>query len=727
MPQLNLQPPTSGQGMVRRDSLLHRIERSDATVVAVVAPAGYGKTTLLTQLMELRPGSAWLRLEARDNDPAVLLDSLWTTLAGAGLINSDPPDTSLRSDLAVTKGVPRLVEAIERTSVPGTLFLDQVEDITATTSLDVLDALLRRLPQGLGVVLGTRSTDRLSLALLRSQGTLLELSAGDLAMDAAEASELVGGLGIRPGADDLEVLLARTEGWPAGLYLAGLALATAPSGPGILEVRGTHRFLSDYLRDEVLGDVSDADLSVLVGSSILRELSGPLCDHVLQTRGSGELLDRFERSSRLVVALDHGRTWFRCHSLLKDHLAAEFDRREPGLAAPLHVRASEWFEANDLTELAIDHAMASGDDDRVAALVRRAARTTFALGHMEALAEWFTWLEDRGSMARHPDVAGMASLLMGIHGDAGRSHRLSVLARSRPDGSPLTDDELHPLAKLARAFRVERGLEQALADATAARVAMPPDWAHVPLGAEGVTLICLGDLDTADPTLAEAADLSRHIDALPFHTGCLAGRALIASMREEWDEAARMAAQSVALIVDAGIEEYLTSALPFAVSARVAIRSGRTAEATTLLGRASAIRPRLGASIPILSVLSLLEMVRSYIELGDMGGARLVIREVSDIMAIRPDLGALTADRDALRSGLAALPSGRVGASSLTTAELRVLPLLVTHLSYPAIAERLYVSRHTVKTQAMSIYRKLGVSSRAEAVEAARGLGLISA
>ena len=198
-------------------------------------------------------------------------------------------------------------------------------------------------------------------------------------------------------------------------------------------------------------------------------------------------------------------------------------------------------------------------------------------------------------------------------------------------------------------------------------------------------------------------------------------------MREEWDEAARMAAQSVALIVDAGIEEYLTSALPFAVSARVAIRSGRTDEAITLLGRASAIRPRLGAAIPVLSVLSLLEMVKAYIELGDMGGARLVIREASDILAIRPQLGALTADRDALRSRLSALPSGRVGASSLTTAELRVLPLLVTHLSYPAIAERLYVSRHTVKTQAMSIYRKLGVSSRAEAVEAARGLGLISA
>lgn len=162
------------------------------------------------------------------------------------------------------------------------------------------------------------------------------------------------------------------------------------------------------------------------------------------------------------------------------------------------------------------------------------------------------------------------------------------------------------------------------------------------------------------------------------------------------------------------------------IIAVILILVSSVARLATLAGRMAALRPRLTAALPVLSVQVLIEMAKAYVELADIAGARRVMREAGDIIALRPRLGSINHQYEAMRDRLSALPAGEVGPSSLTTAELRLLPLLVIPLTYPEIGERLFISRHTVKTQAMSIHRKLGVSSRSAAVDRARSVGLLS-
>jgi LuxR family maltose regulon positive regulatory protein len=171
-------------------------------------------------------------------------------------------------------------------------------------------------------------------------------------------------------------------------------------------------------------------------------------------------------------------------------------------------------------------------------------------------------------------------------------------------------------------------------------------------------------------------------------------------------------------------EDYWTSVLVYAWATRAALHQGDIARARYFLGRASRLRPLLTYVLPVVSVQALLEMARSYLTLADTGGAAAVLAQAHDILQQRPDLGVLPEQADELRARLATIQAGAVGASSLTAAELRLVPLLSTHLSFREIGERLFVSPHTVKTQAYSVYRKLGVSSRSEAVARVHELSL---
>jgi LuxR family maltose regulon positive regulatory protein len=180
-------------------------------------------------------------------------------------------------------------------------------------------------------------------------------------------------------------------------------------------------------------------------------------------------------------------------------------------------------------------------------------------------------------------------------------------------------------------------------------------------------------------------------------------------------------------MVDHGrLQDQSTNALLFAVAARIAIHRGDRAHATNLVTQAQRLRPGLTHTLPYLAVQTRLELIRALLALADAPGARTVLREVDAILRLRPALGVLSEQTEELRAQIARIPVGTVGASTLTGAELRLLPLLQTHRTFREIAERLYVSPHTVKTQAISIYRKLGVSSRSDAVERAAELGLLS-
>ncbi len=198
----------------------------------------------------------------------------------------------------------------------------------------------------------------------------------------------------------------------------------------------------------------------------------------------------------------------------------------------------------------------------------------------------------------------------------------------------------------------------------------------------------------------------------------------MAAERDDWPEVTALAQRAVTIVDSGRFGDYWTSALVYAWGSRAALYRGDTAQARFYLGRASRLRPLLTYALPVVSAQALMEMTRAYITLADPDGAVAVLNQVYDILRQRPDLGVLPAQAGRLKAALGTTSAHAVGASSLTAAELRLLPLLATHLSYKEIGERLFVSKNTVRTQAYSAYRKLGVSSRSQAVIRTREFGL---
>jgi LuxR family maltose regulon positive regulatory protein len=290
-----------------------------------------------------------------------------------------------------------------------------------------------------------------------------------------------------------------------------------------------------------------------------------------------------------------------------------------------------------------------------------------------------------------------------------------------PDGSTIEAT----LAYL-RAILCRKGIGEMRRDAQLAWEGLSPasPYRATMLYTEGISFLLEGDPTQAGPILARALNLATHSGSLPLVGLILAEQCGVAAARNDWAEVTALAEQAAAIVEDGHFGDYWTSALAYAWASRAAARGGDVSRARFYLGRASRLRPLLTYALPVVSVQALLEMTRAYITLADPGGAAAALAQADDILRQRPDLGVLPELADQLRAGLATSNSHAIGASSLTAAELRLLPLLSTHLSYAEIGERLYVSKNTVKTQAYSAYRKLGVSSRSEAVVRTRDLGL---
>lgn len=693
-------------------------------VTAVVAPAGFGKTTLLEQMGSV-PGQgerAWLTLDHTDDDPSVLLNGIASALVRSGAAAPDTAAATARVD-PLTVGVGTILHGLGD-SPDVTLYLDQIDHVGSTQSNDLVAELMTRATPGFRIVAATRSDDGLPLASIRSRGELREFGVADLALDETEASEVLDAVGV-DAVEYLDQIMAKTEGWPAGVYLAALAIRDgASAGLG-----GDDVYLVDYLRQELLDPVPDELRSFLVRTSILERMSGRLCDHILMANDSDQVLDQLARANLLIAPLDRTRTWYRYHSLLRDYLLTELNREQSADVGGLHIRAAEWFENEGMIEQAVSHARQGGDIDRVAVLARSWARQVYAAGHLETALSWFATLEDANVMHQHAELAGLGGFARALDGDAAGAERFSRFALYDEQGLPLEREILGPLARVFRSYLAAWGPEQALEDAERSYelfLDTASDWIAPSLGALALATHALHGLEAAEVHWTDGIWRSDALGALPFSSAARAARALAAIRREDWETAGEFTREALSQVTDARLEGYATSSLVFTVAARMAARQGDVATAMERVAQAGALRPRLTVALPLWSVLVLHEMARAYVEVGDVAGARRVMRDAADIIALRPRLGTFLAEHETLKETLTALPAGQVGASSLTKAELRLLPLLVTHLTYPELGDRLFVSRHTIKTQAMSIYRKLGVSSRAEAVAKAREAGLIS-
>ena len=486
-------------------------------------------------------------------------------------------------------------------------------------------------------------------------------------------------------------------------------------------------YMGDYLRSELLDRISAAEASFLVRTSVLQRMCGPLCDAILGEQGSGAVLEQMEARNLLVLPLDRRRDWYRYHHLLRELLQAELRRREPGLVPDLHFRAAAWFEANAMPEAAIGHAQAAGDYDRVARLILELQQPVWASGRVETVRRWMKWIREITSAEHYGAIAAHGSLLFALLGQPSETERWAAAAECASPAGILPDGStMEATLAYLRAILCRDGMAEMRRDARTAWQGLSPasPYRATMLYTEGISYLLEGDPFRAEPILARALDLATHSGSLPLASLILAEQCGVAAERNDWSEITTLAKNAATIVEDGHFGDYWTSALVYAWASRAALHEGDISRARFYLGRASRLRPLLTYALPVVSVQALLEMTRSYVTLGDPEGAAAVLAQIHGILQQRPDLGVLPALVGRLRASLATTHARAAGASSLTAAELRLLPLLSTHLSYAEIGERLHVSKNTIKTQAYSAYRKLGVSSRSEAVVRARDFGL---
>ena len=727
-----LRIPSTRPGSVRRTSLIERLAReASRPVVSVVAPAGYGKTTLLAQWAE-RSGQAvaWVSVDEQDNDPKVLLGYVARALDAVQPVGR-PVFDALASPASSVPGsvVPRLGNAFAAMTAPVLLILDDLHVLHNSECRAALSALAGHVPGSGRLVLAGRDQPPVRVARLRAEGRIAEIGPADLALTREEAAVLVRDAGVMLGVEALTDLHRRTEGWAVGLYLAALYLREGGSLPdAAASFGGSDQFVSEYLESELLAQISPGQRVFLTRAAVLERMSGPLCEAALALPGSGGTLAELARSNMLLVPLDHRGEWYRYHHLFRDMLLADLERREPGLAPALRRRAAAWYLQQDSPEEALEYSILAGDAETVARLLQTLWSPVYRQGRTATLQRWFGWLEDRGGIEEYPLNAMNAAFLAEKTGHPAQAERWADAVDRWQDTGPPHDAYTEATAATLRAILCRHGPEQMRADADeAAQKFRAANFvpAVTPL-LQGTARVLCGDLDDGDAYFSAALSLEEERGAPDIIALTLCQRSLMAMARNQWNQAGALADRAHDRIRQGGVEDSYAAALTSAVQARAAVHHGDVPAARRELIKALRLRPLMTYAHPHWAVQLRIALIRVHLVLNDLAGARTLMREIDEILKRRPDLGSLVGTAAELRMRLAAERApGINGASSLTTAELRVLPMLATHLSFPEIGAEVYLSVHTIKTQARSIYRKLGVSSRNQAVTRARELGLL--
>jgi LuxR family transcriptional regulator, maltose regulon positive regulatory protein len=408
-----LRPPPTRAGTLHRESLVDQMVRERSRpVMSVVAPAGYGKTTLLSQWAE-RSGQpvAWVSVDEKDNDPKVLLTYVARSLDAVQPIGQ-PVFDALASPVSSVPGsvVPRLVNAFSSMTVPVSLVLDDVHLVRNAECRAALSVLADHVPAGSRLVLAGRDQPLLRIARLRVAGRVLEIGPADLALTREEAGQLLRAQ-VALSEDDIAELHRRTEGWAVGLYLAALYLR---DGGSLVSAAGSFsggdQLVTEYMQSELLERTPPWQRAFLTRAAVLERMSGPLCEAVLDLPDAAATLAVLARSNMLLVPLDRRGEWYRYHHLFRDMLLAELERLEPGQMPLLRRRAASWCLANGLDEEALEYSMAAEDVEEAARLVPVLWQETYRQARISTLRRWFGWLADRGGMERHPMAAVLASI-----------------------------------------------------------------------------------------------------------------------------------------------------------------------------------------------------------------------------------------------------------------------------------------------------------------------------
>ncbi len=575
----------------------------------------------------------------------------------------------------------------------------------------------------------SRSDPPLQLGRLRARGALGEIRARELAFTVEEARELlVEREGIALDDADVELLVDRTEGWPAGLYLAALWLRELDDpAAGVQAFHGDHRHVVDYLTGEVL-DVLDAETrTFLLETSILGVFDAAMCDAVLGRTDSVARLRALERENGFLVALDANREWYRYHHLFGELLQLELTRTRPDAPPRLHLRASTACLERGRIVDALEHAAAAGEPTLVASILDGEHRALLRAGRLGTLVSWCAWLPE-DLLVELPAIPLAAALAVGLGGqDAHQRHRLTQIAERSRTERPETWSPYHEAALgLARVAWVDAdiGAAVALGRATIETAATVPD-VEVPLLACLAFLLYLAGEHDEARALSDAALDRAEAPARPH--GKVMARStlsLLASSAGDRGTALGHADRALAFAVAAGVDQSASGGIARVARAVALADNGdlhgaeREAVAGELLRRCP--DPEAG------HVHALLVLADVRARRGQLDVAAADLRAARKRLTAFVDAGTLPALAARIEAQLA---RGRAAAASVVArpsdAELNVLRLLSTDLSQREIGARLYLSVNTVKTHMRVLYRKLGVTSRDAAVERATALGLL--
>ncbi|MCC7078336.1 MAG: hypothetical protein IT198_14530 [Acidimicrobiia bacterium] len=735
--ELGISPQTVGlprarTGAFHRAALVEALCASSCTGIAMQAPAGYGKTTLALQWVErdARP-AAWLTLDDGDSDPVVLIRHAVAALEDVVPV---PESRCLAEGRSAdpTRVVESLATEFAAAETPFLLVLDDVHTLTGLQAPHVLDRLMSRIPEGSAVVLAGRAMPAVHMARRRLSGNLTCLGPEDLQLDPEDAAGLL--RMAAPAATDAVVddLVERCEGWAAALALASLtiaegAVAVGATG-GVAATNGSAphaRLVFEYLHEEYLDQLDPSDRDLLVRSSVLDGLNGELCDEVLDRRDSAAVLERLASSGNLLVSgLQDGGRWYRCHALFRECLVDEMRVRSPRQESDLRVRAARWLSAHGYADQAMTQAIAANDLDLAAELAYNEFFICLNNGRVASMERWLGAFPP-DILRRDPRLLVAAAWTDFVQRRTDDfEHRVGLMSALDP-AHPMPDGSTLEFARLALVMMSGLGGVKESIVAAAAIVEAGPDacpWWQV---ARVVGTVCLWITGSLPDPCGELAQVEFDTRGSPAPNAVALAQLALARFWENEHEAARGCLERALEIVRAaGLEDYLLVTPVHAAHALIAAEQGAATESREAATRALHSLSKPWGLVTRSQIEFRLVLAEAAFLLDDLRAAKEQMSIVSPLLADEPEDVVLRDRYDELDQRLkegATVP----GSDPLTAAELRVLEQLRTHRSLEEIGTQLYVSRNTVKSHTIAIYRKLGVSSRGAAVEQAEATGLL--
>jgi LuxR family maltose regulon positive regulatory protein len=733
-----LEPPRVRPGHVQRGDLVARLGQGlDRRLNLVAAPAGWGKTTLLAEWLSMEDdvAFAWLSLDEDDNDPARFWGYVSAALRKAGVDVPAAFEAAVAAPGAPIRdaALPLLINALLTSGREHVLVLDDYQVISDPAIHEDVRFLLDHLPRDSHLVIATRVEPPIGVPRLRARGELGEIASDQLRFNEAEAAALLNDtLALALPDEELALVSARTEGWAAGLYLAGLSLRDRGRPISAQDVV-YDRHLVDYLGEEVVSAQDPEARGFLVDTCVLDRLCAPLCDAIRGDDASKRLLGEIERANLFLVPLDERREWFRYHHVFRDVLRRELeDTRSAEYVAELHARAGAWLAQDGDVSAALGHLLAAGRESDAADLIATSWNASLQSGHSATVVRWLDALPI-DVVTGDPRLCLARAWLALDLGEQATAERWADATAAADDGRPLPEGGATVASGVAmlRATLAYRngdliGAEELGTQAVDLEDDPESSWRAVALATLGAARHFRGaQSDDVVPLLEQAVAIARagaNSMAVLRAQGTLAAVTFAAGDRET---ATRWVASADRLRSQQSLEEYWMGSLSSAVAGQLAAASGDLEHAREQLERAVVLARRGAARPEHIYALAALAPVQAT--MGEADAAGETLRAARQALKGSPSPGLfphLLNDVDRRLRGRSAADTRAPGeVEELSAREMAVLRLLGSELSIAAIGDELYISRNTVKTHVRGIYRKLDADTRAAAVARARELG----